>query len=83
MCADLLHEHLPEHFPEPADLVLMHPRAIYVLVDITLRMLKPPELYRAQGFPRTYIHHEIPDPKLLFVNGRQVKQDPRTCRASR
>jgi hypothetical protein len=22
-CAELLHEHLPEHFPEPADLVLM------------------------------------------------------------
>ena len=26
----------------------------YVIVDITLRMLKPHELYRAQGFPATY-----------------------------
>lgn len=78
-CADLLREHLPEHFPEPADMVLMQSGAQwFVLVDITLRMLKPPELYRAQGFPRGYIHHEIPDPKLLFVRGRQVKQDPRT-----
>lgn len=27
----------------------------YVIVDIRLRMLKPPELYRAQGFPPNYI----------------------------
>ncbi|MCU9947544.1 DNA cytosine methyltransferase [Pseudomonas sp. PDM13] len=27
----------------------------YVIVDIRLRMLKPRELYRAQGFPDTYI----------------------------
>ncbi|MCB8889966.1 DNA cytosine methyltransferase [Vreelandella malpeensis] len=27
----------------------------YVIVDICLRMLKPRELYRAQGFPETYI----------------------------
>ncbi|WP_099484456.1 DNA cytosine methyltransferase [Stenotrophomonas maltophilia] len=27
----------------------------YVIVDISLRMLKPHELFRAQGFPRTYI----------------------------
>ncbi|GHC19223.1 DNA cytosine methyltransferase [Aidingimonas halophila] len=27
----------------------------YVIVDIALRMLKPRELYRAQGFPDTYI----------------------------
>ena len=26
----------------------------WVLVDITLRMLKPAELYRAQGFPESY-----------------------------
>lgn len=75
LCADLLREHLPEHFPEPADLVLM---GEWALVDITLRMLKPPELFRAQGFPLGYIIHEIPDPDLLFVNGRQVAQDPRT-----
>lgn len=27
----------------------------YVIVDICLRMLQPPELYRAQGFPSDYI----------------------------
>ncbi|RTY68039.1 DNA cytosine methyltransferase [Pseudomonas veronii] len=27
----------------------------YVIVDICLRMLKPPELYKAQGFPAGYI----------------------------
>ncbi len=27
----------------------------YVIVDITLRMLKPSELYKAQGFPEDYI----------------------------
>lgn len=47
-----LHEHLPEHFPAPADLVLVGDR---VMVDITLRMLVPVELARAQGFDETYI----------------------------
>lgn len=68
-CAALLHEHLPENFPAPADMVLV---GEWVLVDITLRMLKPPELFRAQSFPRDYVIHEIPDPKLLFVDGKQV-----------
>lgn len=27
----------------------------YVIVDICLRMLKPPELYKAQGFPADYV----------------------------
>jgi DNA (cytosine-5)-methyltransferase 1 len=49
----------------------------YQIVDIGLRMLAPHELYRAQGFPSTYVINEIPDPKLLFVNGRQVDGDPR------
>jgi DNA (cytosine-5)-methyltransferase 1 len=40
-------------------------------------MLKPPELFRAQSFPRDYVIHEIPDPKLLFVNGKQAG-DPLT-----
>jgi DNA (cytosine-5)-methyltransferase 1 len=55
-CADLLREHLPAHFKEPADmvLVLLH-GCWYVLVDITLRMLQPRELYNAQGFPKDYI----------------------------
>lgn len=50
-CAAFLHEHLPEHFPAPADIVLV---GDYVLVDITLRMLVPRELARAQGFGDDY-----------------------------
>lgn len=77
-CAALLHEHLPDLFPEAAELVLMSYGGIYwVLVDITLRMLKARELYRAQSFPDDYIIHEIPDPKLLFKDGVQVPGDPR------
>lgn len=68
-CAMLLHEHLPEHFPSPADMVLV---GEWVLVDITLRMLKARELYRAQGFPESYVIEEIPDPKLLFKDGVQA-----------
>lgn len=49
----------------------------YEIVDIGLRMLAPPELYRAQGFPEHYIIGEIPDPALLFVDGRQTTSDPR------
>ncbi|MES2319978.1 MAG: DNA cytosine methyltransferase [Pseudomonadota bacterium] len=48
----------------------------YQIVDIGLRMLAPPELYRAQGFPAHYIINEIPDPALLFVDGRQTTLDP-------
>lgn len=76
-CAELLHKHLPEHFAEPADLVLVWTDgAWWVLVDITLRMLKPRELYRAQSFPEGYVIHEIPDPRLLFRDGLQVPEDP-------
>jgi DNA (cytosine-5)-methyltransferase 1 len=50
-CAAFLHRWLPEHFPEPADLVLL---GDFVLVDISLRMLAPKELACAQGFPTTY-----------------------------
>lgn len=73
-CAALLRKHLPEHFPKAFDVVVV---GDYILVDITLRMLKPRELYRAQSFPSTYQIEEIPDPKLLFVNGKQVPGDPR------
>lgn len=56
MCADLLHKHLPEHFPEPAEMVLVFMQGEWwVLVDITLRMLTPRELARAQGFPDDYM----------------------------
>ncbi|WP_439895268.1 DNA cytosine methyltransferase [Pseudomonas syringae] len=51
-CAAFMHEYLPEHFKDPAEMVLV---GGYVLVDITLRMLQPPELKRAQGFPESYI----------------------------
>ena len=72
-CALLLHEHLPEEFPDPAEMVLVFQQGQWwVLVDITLRMLKPRELFNAQGFPRTYVINEIPDPAKLFVNGIQV-----------
>ncbi|MBN3838873.1 DNA cytosine methyltransferase [Burkholderia sp. Ac-20349] len=78
LCADLMRLHLPEQFPEQVEMVLMfHSDAWWVLVDITLRMLKAPELYRAQSFPSNYIIHEIPDPKLLFKDGVQVPGDPR------
>ncbi len=77
-CAALLHEHLPERFPELADLILVeYAGQWWVLVDITLRMLKPRELYLAQGFPPDYIIHEIPDPALLFKDGVQA-DDPLT-----
>ncbi|MXN29195.1 DNA cytosine methyltransferase [Delftia sp. CH05] len=77
LCAELLHKHLPEHFPDPAELVLMwHADQWWVLVDITLRMLKPRELFRAQGFPRDYHFERVPDPALLFRNGKQAS-DPR------
>lgn len=51
-CADFLREHLPDHFPDAADMVLI---GDHVLVDITLRMLAPRELARAQGFPDSYV----------------------------
>lgn len=76
-CAALLHQYLPEHFTQPADMVLMqHAGQWWVLVDITLRMLKPRELYRAQGFPNDYQFEEIPDPALLFADGKQTTTDP-------
>lgn len=78
LCADLLREHLPEQFPEPADVVLMwHNGQWWALVDITLRMLKPRELARAQGFPDSYQIEEIPDPAILFKDGVQAVDDPR------
>lgn len=39
----------------------------YVIVDIRLRMLKPPELFRAQGFPVTYIIDRTADGTVLKV----------------
>ncbi|VVP63120.1 hypothetical protein PS907_00167 [Pseudomonas fluorescens] len=43
----------------------------YVIVDICLRMLKPAELYKAQGFPADYIISYGADGKL-FTKTQQV-----------
>jgi DNA (cytosine-5)-methyltransferase 1 len=51
-CAAFLREYLPQHFTEYADVVMV---GDYVMVDITLRMLQPLELKRAQGFDDSYI----------------------------
>ncbi|NDI85037.1 DNA cytosine methyltransferase [Undibacterium crateris] len=73
LCAKLLHTHLPEYFTKPAEMVIFyHSGQWWVLVDITLRMLKARELFNAQGFPSTYIIDEIPNPSLLFSDGIQV-----------
>ncbi|WAC72084.1 DNA cytosine methyltransferase [Roseateles sp. SL47] len=72
-CAELLHRYLPENFPDPAEMVLVFQQGQWwVLVDITLRMLKPRELFNAQGFPADYVIEEIPDPEKLFVDGVQA-----------
>jgi len=42
----------------------------YVIVDIGLRMLKPHELYRAQGFPIGYIHDRTADGRPLSVSAQ-------------
>lgn len=77
LCAQLLQEFLPDQFSEPAEMVLMqHQGGLWVLVDITLRMLKPRELYLAQGFPKHYQIDEIPNPAYLFCKGKQVAKDP-------
>lgn len=39
----------------------------YVIVDICLRMLKPSELYRAQGFPADYIISHGADGKPFTI----------------
>lgn len=39
----------------------------YVIVDICLRMLKPPELYKAQGFPTGYIISHGADGKPFTI----------------
>ncbi|MDF8363343.1 MULTISPECIES: DNA methyltransferase [Achromobacter] len=77
-CANLLREYLPEEFPGDAEYVVTYLRGQWwLLADLTMRMLVPRELYRAQSFPESYIIDEIPDPKLLFMNGVQVDGDPR------
>lgn len=43
----------------------------YVIVDIRLRMLKPRELYRAQGFPESYVIEHGHDGRA-FTKSQQV-----------
>jgi DNA (cytosine-5)-methyltransferase 1 len=54
-------------------LVTVHVRGVpHLIVDITLRMLTPPELYRAQGFPPDYIIDRTADGRKLTVS-QQVR----------
>jgi DNA (cytosine-5)-methyltransferase 1 len=50
-------------------LVTVHVRGVpYVIVDIGLRMLKPRELYAAQGFPPDYIIDRTADGRSLTIS---------------
>jgi len=78
LCAELLHEHLPEHFPDPADMVVVFMRGQWwVLVDITLRMLTPRELARAQGFPDDYVIEPMVRKPRRGKKGRAANDDDR------
>ncbi|WP_044872007.1 DNA cytosine methyltransferase [Pseudomonas sp. LFM046] len=71
-CAAFTHKYLPEHFPQLVDLVLL---GDYVLVDFTLRMLKPQELKLAQGFDPDYIIDRglFEDPETGALEWRVIK----------
>lgn len=45
----------------------------YEIVDIGLRMLQPRELYRAQGFPESYIIGDDPEQGLSLTKSAQVR----------
>lgn len=45
----------------------------YTIADIGLRMLSPRELYRAQGFPETYIIGDRPEQGLTLTKTAQVR----------
>lgn len=45
----------------------------YQIVDIGLRMLAPRELYRAQGFPESYIIGDDPNQGLSLTKSAQVR----------
>jgi DNA (cytosine-5)-methyltransferase 1 len=45
----------------------------YAIVDIGLRMLAPRELFKAQGFPDTYIIGDKPEQGLTLTKSEQVR----------
>lgn len=45
----------------------------YVIADIGMRMLQPRELYRAQGFPDSYIIGDDPSQGLSLTKAEQVR----------
>jgi Site-specific DNA methylase len=50
-------------------LVTVHVRGVpYVIVDIHLRMLRPAELFRAQGFPASYIIDRTADGRTVSTS---------------
>lgn len=57
--ARFLREHLNEpgaHTEPIKPVTITIDGVVYAIVDISLRMLQPHELYAAQGFPKNYIH---------------------------
>lgn len=72
-CAAFMHKYLPEHFKDPAEMVMV---GGYVLIDITLRMLQPPELKAAQGFDKEYIIDRglFVDPVTGAEEWREIKK---------
>jgi len=46
---------------------------VYSIADIGMRMLQPRELYRAQGFPDSYIIGDDPDQGLSLTKAEQVR----------
>ena len=72
-CAAFMHQYLPEQFEDPAEMVMV---GGYVLIDITLRMLQPPELKAAQGFDKDYIIDRglFVDPVTGAEEWREIKK---------
>ncbi|WP_256858678.1 DNA cytosine methyltransferase [Pseudomonas synxantha] len=72
-CAAFMHKYLPEHFKDPLEMVMV---GGYVLIDITLRMLQPPELKAAQGFDKDYIIDRglFVDPVTGAEEWREIKK---------
>ena len=51
---------------------IQHDGRTYRIVDICMRMLAPRELYRAQGFPDSYVIEDMPDGQKLSKS-KQVR----------